>query len=153
MASPCQGADDILVPNPGDEYFVAMCSLSKGRRLLRRATPLLVPEYARELFCTVFRNIGVLQWEKAPVSKTEDAVTMAFFMTLAHTLVQLGAIGAGATTHASLIRSLTQRYGAYACADSSILRVLCCSACARIMEAPGLCPVSFCPARLRCGHL
>jgi hypothetical protein len=112
--TPCKSADEILEANPGDEYFAAMCTLPKGRRLLRRSIPLLVPEFGLELFCTVFRNIGVLQYHKSPetVSTEETAETMSFFMTLAHTLVQLGA-GAAPLTHASLVKTLTARFPAH----------------------------------------
>jgi hypothetical protein len=35
--------------------------LPKGRRLLRRSIGLLLPEFARPLFGTIFRNLGALQ--------------------------------------------------------------------------------------------
>ena len=50
---------------------------------------LQVPEYAREVFCTVFRNIGVLQLEKSAQTKPEVEEKASFFMALAHTLVQV----------------------------------------------------------------
>jgi hypothetical protein len=70
-AQPCRTMSEILVSNPGDEYFVAMCRLPKGRRLLRRAIPLLVPEFSQALFSAVFRNIGVLQMADANRSQEE----------------------------------------------------------------------------------
>jgi hypothetical protein len=102
LPSPCSSTDDILLPNPGDEYFVAMCRLPKGRRLLRRAIPLLVPEFAQPVFSTVFRNIGVLQC-------TDDATRTAedddFFMTMAHSLVGLN-VDADPNTHSVLMHAM-----------------------------------------------
>ncbi len=102
LPSPCASTDDILLPNPGDEYFVAMCRLPKGRRLLRRAIPLLVPEFAQPVFSTVFRNIGVLQC-------TDDATRTAedddFFMTMAHSLVGLN-VDADPDTHSVLMHAM-----------------------------------------------
>ena len=72
LPSACSATTDILLPNPGDEYFVAMCRLPKGRRLLRRAIPLLVPEFAQPVFSTVFRNIGVLQCTDEATRTKED---------------------------------------------------------------------------------
>ena len=104
--SACGGTDEILTPNPGDEYFVAMSRLPKGRRLLRRAIPLLVPEFAQEVFSTIFRNLGVLQaTEGAGRTKEDDD----FFMTLAMSIVNIN-LDADALTHATLIHALTARY-------------------------------------------
>jgi hypothetical protein len=102
LPSPCSSTDDILQPNPGDEYFVAMCRLPKGRRLLRRAIPLLVPEFAQPVFSTVFRNIGVLQCTDDSTRTAEDD---DFFMTMAHSLVGLN-VDADPNTHSVLMHAM-----------------------------------------------
>ena len=102
LPSPCSTTDDILLPNPGDEYFVAMCRLPKGRRLLRRAIPLLVPEFSQPVFSTVFRNIGVLQCTDDSTRTAEDD---DLFMTMAHSLVDLN-VDADPNTHSVLMHAM-----------------------------------------------
>ena len=90
-------------------YFVAISILPKGRRLLRRAIPLLVPEFALPIFGLIFRNIGALQLADQQRSEKEQEETRACFHALAVSIVGLNK-GADPMTHSSLVNAITTRF-------------------------------------------